>query len=421
VFTSSPRPAVSPASPAAVVIAASILLAVAMGSRGSIGLFIGPINTSGGFGPAAVSLAVALSALAWGLAQPVCGLVAQRVGVPALLVAGGVMTAALTAVIPLAGSGGELVVVMAAAGAAAAAAGSSPLLLGIVAQRVAPAQRGVALGIVSAGSSVGQLAAAPTIAFAIAAFGWQAAMVGLAVAALAVVPLARVFRAPPRGAGVAAADNDPAGDAGPVLPIGAALRDRNYWLITAGFFVCGFHVTFLTTHMPGVIELCGLPAGFSGLWLALVGACNIAGSIVSGRLMQRLPMKSMLAVLYALRALGVALFIVLPSSETVLIAFALWMGLTYMATLPPTTGLIAQLFGTRNVATLFGVTTMVHQAGSFLGAWLGGVALEATGGYTIVWMLDIALAVAAAAAHLPIREARRTQQAHGGRLATAAL
>jgi predicted MFS family arabinose efflux permease len=398
------HPKSSPAaSPAAVVIAASIVLAVTMGSRASWGLFIGPINSASGFGAAAVSLAVAVSALAWGLAQPVCGLLARQLGAPRLLAAGGVLFAALTALIPLSQSGAELVLLMGVAGAAGAAAGSSPLLLGLVAQRVAPARRGFALGIVSAGSSAGQLAAAPLLAATIAALGWQAAVFALALAALLVVPLARVFRAGPAGGSEAA----PADAGRPAPSIRSALASRNYWLVTAGFFVCGFHVTFLTTHMPGVIDLCGLPAGFSGLWLAVVGACNIASSIGAGHLMQRMPMQALLTTLYALRALGVMVFIALPKTEVVLLGFALWMGLTYMATLPPTTGLIAQLFGARNVATLFGITTLVHQAGSFLGAWLGGVELESTGGYTFVWWLDVALALAAAVAHLPIREAPR--------------
>jgi len=391
-----------PASPAAVILAASLVLAVAAGSRSSWGLFIGPINSASGFGPAAVSLAVATSALAWGVAQPVCGALVRRIGAPRLLAAGGALVAVLTALIPLAGSGVELVLVMAAAGAAGAAAGSAPLLMGIVAQRVAPESRGFALGTVSAGGSIGQLAAAPLLAATIAAFGWQAAVFGLAASALLVVPLARTFRAGPALAGDAHAR-----DAGPVVALRSAFANRSYWLLTAGFFVCGFHVSFLTTHMPGVIDLCGLPAGLSGAWLAVVGACNVASSLGAGYLMQRMPMKSLLATVYALRALGVVAFIVLPKDEVVLFGFALWMGLTYMATLPPTTGLIAQLFGVRNVATLFGVTTLVHQVGSFLGAWLGGVEVELTGGYAIVWWIDAALALGAAAAHLPIREARR--------------
>ncbi len=190
-----------PASPAAVILAASLVLAVAAGSRSSWGLFIGPINSASGFGPAAVSLAVATSALTWGFAQPVCGALVRHLGAPRLLVAGGLLVAALTALVPLAGSGAELVVLMAAAGAAGAAAGSAPLLLGIVAQRVPPEGRGFALGAVSAGGSVGQLATAPLLAAAIAAVGWQAAVFGLAASALLVVPLARTFRASPGSVG----------------------------------------------------------------------------------------------------------------------------------------------------------------------------------------------------------------------------
>jgi predicted MFS family arabinose efflux permease len=404
-----------PASPAAVTLAASLVLAVAAGSRSSWGLFIGPINSASGFGPAAVSLAVATSALAWGVAQPACGVLVRRLGAPRLLVAGGILVAMLTALVPLAGSGAELVLVMALAGAAGAAAGSAPLLMGIVAQRVAPQARGFALGAVSAGGSAGQLAAAPALAAAIAAFGWQAAVFGLAASALLVVPLARTFRS-----GSAVVDGTRPRDAGPAFTLRSAFANRNYWLVTAGFFVCGFHVSFLTTHMPGVIDLCGLPAGLSGAWLAVVGACNIASSLGAGYLMQRMPMKSLLATVYALRALGVVAFIVLPKNEVVLFGFALWMGLTYMATLPPTTGLIAQLFGARNVTTLFGVTTLVHQVGSFLGAWLGGVDVELTGGYAIVWWIDAALALGAAMAHLPIREAGRPPAPAPGTLAPAA-
>jgi predicted MFS family arabinose efflux permease len=170
--------------------------------------------------------------------------------------------------------------------------------------------------------------------------------------------------------------------------------------------------------MPGVLDLCGFPTGFSGLWLAIVGGCNIVGSLASGWLMQRVPMKSLLGALYALRAAGVALFLLLPASREVLLAFALWMGLTYMATLPPTTGIIAKLYGARSVAVLFGITMALHQVGSFLGAWLGGLELELTGGYRWIWVLDMALAAAAALLHLPIREAARAPATGEGALAT---
>lgn len=388
-------------SPAAVILVASIVLAVTVSARSSWGLFVGPINSASGFGPSVVGLAVAASALAWGASLPLAGWLARRFGAARLLAAGGVLMAALLALVPFASSGAELVLLLAASGAAGAAAGSSPLLVGVVTQRVAPARRGIAIGWLGAGTSIGQLAAVPLIALGIAAFGWQAALWALALAALAVVPLARTFgQGDMPGAAADVAD-------GPVVPLRAALTNRSYWLVSGGYFVCGFHVSFLSTHMPGVIDLCGLPAGFSGAWLGMVGACAVASSLAAGHLMQRMPMKSLLASVYALRAIGVALFVLLPKSEAVLLGFALWMGLTSSATLPPTSGLVAQLFGARNVATLFGVTMFVHQVGCFLGAWLGGVELEATGGYAIVWWIDIALALAAAAAYLPIREERR--------------
>jgi predicted MFS family arabinose efflux permease len=216
--------------------------------------------------------------------------------------------------------------------------------------------------------------------------------------ALAALPLSRVFRS----SEVAATPAPQSGNArGELL---AAFRNRDYWLITAGFFVCGFHVTFLTTHMPGVVELCGFSPTFAGVWLAIIGACNIAGSIGSGWLMQRVSMKWILGALYGLRALGIALFLLAPKTELVLLAFAVWMGLSYMATLPPTTGLIATLFGTRHIGVLLGVTMAVHQVGSFLGAWLGGVERQWHGGYTLTWVLDLTLALVAALVHVPIRE-----------------
>lgn len=393
---------VKPAAAAAtVVIAAALLLAITNGTRSSWGLFIGPINSATGFGAATVSFAIAAAALAWGAAQPVTGVLIGRFGVVRLLIAGGVLVAATTAAVPFASNGWEFGVAFAISGAAAAAAGSAPLLMGVVASRVTLEQRGIALGVLAAGGSLGQLVFAPAVALAIAAAGWSITMFALAVLALAATPLAFVFRGGGRNNG---------SHAEPRATPRSALASSDYWLVTAGFFVCGFHVSLLTTHMPGVIDLCGLSADFSGYWLALVGACNIVGSIGIGFAMRRWQMKSLLATAYALRALGVALFLAVPVSAVTLSVFALWMGLTFMVTLPLTSGLIAHLFGARNLATLFGITMAVHQLGSFLGAALGGLELELTGGYTWVWLVDIALAVAASVLHLPVREARSGAQ-----------
>ncbi len=352
------------------VLAAAALMAVLMGSRSSMGLFVGPINTATALGAATISLAFALSQLAWGAAQPVAGMLASRHGTARVVVAGGVLSAAGLALITVAGSSAALIASLMLAGAAGAAAGGAPLLMGAVAQRVPAEKRGLAMGLVSAGSSAGQLVLAPLAAVLIGGIGWQGAMLAFVALVLLVLPAASVFRHRP--AAVEAAVDAAAIDAR------TALRDPSFWYVTAGFFVCGFHISFLTTHMPGVLE--------SGLWLAIVGGCNIAGSLASGWLMQRVPMRALLGTLYALRAVGVVVFLLLPTSRDV------------------TSGIIAKLYGARNVAVLFGVTMALHQVGSFLGVWLGGLELELTGGYRWIWLLDILLAAAAALAHLPVRE-----------------
>lgn len=395
---------------------AAMLLAVVMGQRSSFGLFMSPINSSTGVGMASLSLAAAASQLAWGLAQPVCGILADRFGPARVIAAGALLFALGNVATTLASDGASLLVVLTIAGAVGAAAGGAPLLLGVVGQRVSPARRGIATGIVSAGGSAGQFAVAPLAQGTIAAAGWVNAMLLMALMSLATVPLARAFRARRQSAGaddveVRGGSADARLDAPPpprAATARQALRDPAYWLLTAGFFVCGFHVSFLTAHMPGVIESCAMPAALAGAWLAIVGACNIAGSILSGILTQTRSMRRMLMILYAARAAGVAAFMFAPKTPETVLLFALWMGATYMATLPPTSGLIARMYGSGNLAKLLGLTMLFHQVGSFLGVWLGGVAFELSGHYDWVWTADIALALVAVAVHLPLEEAGRS-------------
>lgn len=396
---------------------AAVLLAVVMGQRSSFGLFLSPINSTTGIGLATLSLAAAAGQLAWGLAQPACGMLADRYGPARVIAAGATLFALGNVAIVLAPGGATFLAVLTLAGAAGAAAGGAPLLLGAVGQRVSPERRGIATGIVSAGGSAGQLTIAPVTQGAIAATGWMNAMLLMAILTIATMPLARAFRSRRRGVepGAAAGAASNAACAAPARPTPAAraaarraaMRDPRYWLVTAGFSVCGFHVSFLTTHMPGVIESCGMPASFAGAWIAIVGGCNIVGSIVSGALIQKRSMPHMLMALYAARAAGVLLFALAPKTPSVTLLFALWMGASYMATLPPTAGLIARMYGAGNLATLLGLTMLFHQVGSFLGVWLGGVAFEATGHYDWVWTLDIALALVAVAVHLPLRDTAR--------------
>jgi len=381
----------------ALTAAAVALLAITMGSRSVFGLFLSPLNSATGLGIATISFAVAVSQLTWGAAQPFCGMLAERYGPARVIAAGSLLAAATGALLPFAHTSGVLIAVLAAAGVAATV-GSPSLLVGTVSQRVAPERRGMVAGIVGAGGPLGQLLLAPATQAAIALAGWVSAALALAALSLAALPLALAFRRPAARAATGQAAPQPG------ATLRAALASPRYWVINATFFVCGLHVFFLVTHLPGVIELCGLPSRVSGAALAALGLFNIAGSIGAGFVIQRYSMKRTLAALFAARGIGIALFLAAPKTELTVLAFSVWMGLTYMAVLPPTAGLIGKLYGAERLATLLGITFVVHQAGAFLGSWLGGVVLEATGSYDPMWQLDLALAGLATAVSLAIRE-----------------
>jgi predicted MFS family arabinose efflux permease len=391
------------------VAAAVGLLAVTMGSRTVFGLFISPLNSATGLGIAAISLAVAVGQLTWGLAQPLCGMLADRYGAARVIAAGCLLGAGCGLLVPFAGSAAMLTLVLAVSGIAATT-GSPSLLVGTVSARVAPERRGLVAGIVGAGGPLGQLVLAPATQGLIALAGWTSAMFSIAALSIAALPLALAFRRRP--AARAAAQ--------PGATLREALASRGFWLINATFFVCGLHVFFLVTHLPGVIELCGLPARVSGYALALLGLFNIAGSIGVGFVIQRYSMQRTLAVLFAARALGIVAFLAAPKTEATVLAFSVWMGLTYMAVLPPTAGLVGKLYGAERLATLLGLVFMLHQVGAFLGSWLGGVVLEHTGGYDLMWKLDLTLALLAAGVSLTIPERRAATGPRAPRLAPAA-
>lgn len=381
----------------AITAAAVALLALTMGSRSVVGLLLSPLNSATGLGMATLSFAVALSQLTWGAAQPFCGMLAERYGAARIIFAGTLIGALTLALVPFAHGALVLCAVFAVSGIAATV-GSPSLLVGTVSQRVSPERRGLVAGVIGAGTPLGQLVLAPATQVIISLAGWVSAALALAALSLAALPLALAFRRP---ASPARTDATPTG-----VPLRTALASPRYWIINATFFVCGLHVFFLITHLPGVIELCGLSAGVSAAALAVLGLFNIAGSVAGGIVIQRYSMKRTLALLYAARAAGIALFLVAPKTELVVLAFSAWMGLTYMAVLPPTAGLIGRLYGAQRLATLLGITFVVHQVGAFLGSWLGGVVLETTGSYDWMWLADVALAVLAAAVCLSIRESQ---------------
>jgi MFS family permease len=389
--------------PWGVVLAACLILAITFGSTMTRGLFLSPLNSSTGLGIVTLSFAMAVAQLMWGAWQPVFGALADRYGPAVVIFGGGLLLALAHALLPSTTSGPGMVLVIGILMSAGGAGGGMSVLMGAIGQRIPAAKRSMAAGIVNAGGSVGQLALAPVVAAGIAGIGWVSTIYGIALLALATLPLALAFRRGAPAAGVGAAGGGPAS-------LQAALREAtgsaSYWYLMGGFFVCGFHIAFLVTHMPGVIEQCGLPASLAGSSIAIIGLFNIVGSILAGIAAQRWPMKIMLSVLYASRGLGVIFFLLAPKTELTILVFSVWMGVTFLATVPPTAGLVGKLFGMRYLATLFGVTLFAHQIGGFFGAWLGGVAFAATGSYDWMWYADIALAVFAALINLPIREPR---------------
>jgi predicted MFS family arabinose efflux permease len=285
------------------------------------------------------------------------------------------------------------------------------VLLAATARLAPPARRGIATGIVNAGGSFGQFIFVPIAQGITALAGWAVAIQSMAAIVLLALPAAWVLRGSARQATTGAASATGAA----ALParaettreaIARAMRTPGYLLLAAGFFVCGFHVAFIATHLPGVVAACQLPPAVGAWALAVVGLFNIVGSFAIGWAVGRWRMKSLLSLIYAARGVAVLLFLFAPKTEAVVLVFAAAIGITYLSTVPPTAGLVAKFFGTAHMATLFGFVMLSHQIGGFLGAWLGGKAFEATGSYDWMWFADIALCVFAAGVHLPIREAR---------------
>ena len=393
-----------------VLLAAAGTFAVTMGTRQTMGLFLSPLNTATGLGVGNISLAFAFGQLFWGLTQPFAGAMADRAGAGRVLLVGALLVALGTFITPWMSSTAGLVfsIGMLAAGGAGMA---GPAVLMAATTRMSPAQmRGLAAGVVNAGGSFGQFVMAPIAGALMLSFGWANAMQVLALIVLLALPAAYLLRGQ---SGHALAPGQ--APLGAMAALRQALRNPSYLMLAGGFFVCGFHVAFLGTHLPGVVALCGLPLQYGAWSLAVLGLFNIVGSIAMGWAVGRWRMKSLLSLVYATRALAVLLFLLAPKNEGVVLAFAAVMGLTFLSTVPPTAGLIAKFFGTANMATLFGVVMLTHQIGGFLGAWLGGRVLEASGNYNAVWYVDIVLAVGAALLHLPIREARLVREtARGG-------
>ena len=394
-----------------ITLVAAAILMVTMGARQSMGLFVSPLNTTTGLGIASISFAMAVGQFIWGAAQPIAGAVADRYGPGRVLATGFIVLAVGSAITPYMSTSAGLIFSIGILSAAGAGACSFSVLIGAAAQRLPTEKRGMASGIINAGGSFGQFIFAPALQKIISGFGWMGAMWAIAVVTLLALPLARVLR---RRTGPAQVGNATInGIAVPPAPeqtlkaaVKQALADPSYLLLHAGFFTCGFHIAFLVTHLPGEVQLCGLPPQVASWSLAIIGLANIVGSLAAGWGTQNYRSKYILFWMYFSRAILIGAYLLAPKTATTFYLFAAGLGLTWLATVPPTAGVVGKLFGTRYLGTLFGLTLLSHQIGGFFGAWLGGIAITERGSYDWMWYADIALALIAAVCNLPIKEAR---------------
>jgi predicted MFS family arabinose efflux permease len=380
-----------------VLLCGAAIVTLSMGIRHGFGLWLQPITMDRGWTRETFAFAIAVQNLAWGLAGPLAGMMADRFGafrvllVGSLFYAGGLVLMALsTSGLAFMGSAG-LLIGMAQAGTTYA------IVYGVIGRQVAPEKRSWAMGVTAAAGSFGQFLMVPVENWLIGSQGWQNALFILGARALAIVLPAFGVREPARAAA-----------AGAQQSIGAALREAfaypSFRLLTAGYFVCGFQVVFIGIHMPSYLKDQGLSPDVATTALALIGLFNIIGTYAAGALGERLPKRHILATIYGLRGVAIVAFVLAPLSPWSVYVFASVMGVLWLSTVPVTNAIVAQIFGVQYMSMLGGFVFLSHQIGSFLGVWLGGKLYDMTGSYTVVWWLAVALSVFAVLMNLPVRE-----------------
>lgn len=385
------------------IIISAIIFAITMGVRQSLGLFIAPINSSLGLDIVSISFALAVGQFMWGLAQPIFGAIADKKGSLGVLIIGALMMFIGLVLTPFVKTDWGLVLTLGILSAAGAGAGSFSILIGATAKQMPVEKRAFAGGFINAGGSFGQFVFAPLAQSIINGFGWMYAMFTMAITTLFTIPLAYLLGAK-KEKKVIEENKSTTDEIKLKQQIFEAFKNKNYLYLHAGFFTCGFHIAFLITHLPGEVAMCGHSANVSATALALIGFFNIFGSLYAGYLGSKYKMKYILAILYASRALMIFIYLISPKTELNFYIFSAFLGLTWLATVPPTAGLVGKFFGTKYLATLFGLTLLTHQIGGFLGAWMGGLFIKYTGDYSSMWYLDILLALLAAIVNLLIEE-----------------
>lgn len=392
--------------PVALLITCAVGAAMlANGLRASFGLFLAPMTEAHAWTASGFAFAIALQVLLNGVFQPFIGQVADRLGGRAVIMGGaalyalGILGMAFSSSLPLFTFFAGVVM-----GVAVSAAGM-PTIIASLTRMLPESKRGRAAGLGTAGTSAGQFLIVPLAGFGISGFGWQWALIAMALAALVIIPLALPLsdRPAPVAANAPAADSETARAA-----LARTLRDPSFWCLFFGFFVCGLHVSFLTVHLPGFVHSCGLPLYVGAGAISLIGLFNIGGSLLSGELTQRWRRRELLVCIYAGRAVVMTGFLLAEKTTTSVMVFSAAMGILWLSTIPPTLALCARNFGTRWLATIFGLVYLGHQIGGFTGAFLGGLVFDRTGSYDLMWVIGILAAAFAALIHLPVRDGPRT-------------
>lgn len=373
------------------------LLAVVLGVRQSFGFFLVPMTIDLGWSRETFGLAMAIQNLLWGLSQPFAGGLADRFGSGKVIMGGAIlytvgvlgMSAAVTPT-ELLISGGVLI------GLGMSGVGMS-VVFGAVARMVVPERRTYAMAMVSTIGALGPFLMPKVSQVVIGDYGWHFTLLATAVIVALMIPLGGLIRGKAEDeAGVASQSWTAA--------LSEARKNRGYLLLVAGFFVCGFHVTFIGTHMPGFVAWCGLAATVGGWSLFAIGGGNIFGTYMAGVLSNRFRQKNLLSLIYLSRAALIAWLMLMPKTELVIYIFSGVFGLLWLSTVPLTSGVVAKMFGARHLGLLFGLVFLSHQIGAFLGSWLGGLNFDVTGNYNAVWYTSILLGLLAAALHWPIRD-----------------
>ncbi|WP_306024613.1 MFS transporter [Oceaniradius stylonematis] len=383
-----------------IIASGCLIAALTFGPRSAMGFFQIPMLADTGWTRTDFGLAMAIQNLMWGLGQPFFGAIADRFGTWRVLALSGLMYATGLFLMATPDSlwylhmGGGVLVGM------GIAAGSFGIVLAAFARNVTAEQRSFAFGMGTAAGSAGMFLFAPISQTLIDAFGWQDSLLIMSALMLLVPVLAIPLRGNSASGRTSQAEIDQS--------IGAALREAfghsSYLLLTAGFFVCGFQVAFITAHFPAYIADIGIDARYAVIGIAAIGFFNIIGSLASGIIGQKYSKPIFLALIYIARSIAVTAFLLLPQTGTSVVVFSVIMGLLWLSTVPPTNALVAIMFGTKYLGMLGGIVFLSHQVGSFLGVWMGGYLFERFGSYDPVWWLGVALGLFAAIVHWPIKE-----------------